>query len=285
MDRLLRNSTGMIRLEIYNTDGVAQDATGAVGVTVRDGAGVDVVTGVATKPAGTTGQYEFGLTPANVANLDLYRAIWSAVVSGSAHSFITEFEVVGGFLFTVSELRGLDKELSDVTKYPHKVVVATREGAEEWIEDLCNFAFRPRGRRSTLDGSGRDVLILDELFPIKVVSAKVGGTAFTPAEISEVALYPWGGAVRKNGVWEGGNRNVEIHYEHGLSQPPEPIRRAAMLLTRHILVNKAAPDRTESITTDVGTFRLAVAGEGKPTGIPEVDAVIAQLAQPAPALG
>ncbi len=57
-----------------------------------------------------------------------------------------------------------------------------------------------------------------------------------------------------------------------------------MTLAKHYLLDSPISDRAMSESTDVGTIRYSVAGKDGPTGIPEVNAVIAQFNHRIPAI-
>lgn len=281
MDRILRSTSAGIRLDL----GKAVDSATTVPVSVRNGAGTEVKTGTAALVTGATGVYELILSPTDTATLDVYEATWTATLSGAAHTFTTRFEIVGGFFFSTAEARAAFAELTNTTKYPDAKIVDAREEAERIIEDACEVAFVPRGRRLTLDGSGTSRLLLpwDAHRVTKVLTATVGSTVQT---IADLRLYAYGELLHTTGEWTTGDRNVVLHLEHGYTQPPPRIKTAALILARSRLVADTLSDRATSQITDVGTILLAVPGmRGSITGIPEVDAAIAQYRESVPALG
>jgi len=273
MDELLRNAAGDIQLNL------PQNPDGPPTVTVTDGNGATVASGTSSQVGTDTTLFKYTLTPANLANLDIYTATWLATIGGVTDTYLTYFEVVGGFLFTIEELRAFDTQIT-ATNYPDAKVRDARAQASQRIEDLCGVSFRLRGNRFTLDGSGDEVLYLENFEPRTLVSGTIDGTALAGADITDIALYPEGRAVRKTrGSWTQGDRNVVVYYTHGYTQAPLAIRRAAMLLARAILVPFNVPDRATSLSTDEGTFTLSTPGQnGSQTGIPEVDQIVKEHA-------
>ena len=69
---------------------------------------------------------------------------------------------------------------------------------------------------------------------------------------------------------------VRVGYEYGYVYPPEPIREAALIATVLALKPSDVGDRTTSISSEAGTFRLATPGYGRNSwfGIPRVDSVL-----------
>ncbi len=278
MDRILRRTSATITLEIYDASGALVDATGLPTVTIEDSAGVAIATDRVTTRA-SVGVYDAALSPAETAVLDSYSAAWTATVGGAEQTFATWYETVGGFLFSIAELRGEDEALADTGAYPAAQIRRARNSAEDRLEQLCGLAFVPRGRRVSLDGNDEAGILLPDLSVTAVVAASVDGTALTGDELAALAVYGYGLVVRGDGgVWTAGQRNVEVFYEHGMAVAPEPVRRAARKLAASEILPSAVPDRAVAESTDVGTIRWSIAGRDGPTGIPEVDAVIDQFA-------
>ena len=70
-----------------------------------------------------------------------------------------------------------------------------------------------------------------------------------------------------------------------MDAPAGPVAQAAMLLAREYLVRSVLSSRATVESTDVGFFRVSVAGRDRPTGIPEVDAVIERFGRSRPLVG
>src|ERR671923_906547 len=125
MTKLLRDRAATISLVVTDQDGTAVDASANPAVVVRDGAGTMIASGTSSKPVGTTGLYEFGLTPAQTAMLDSYTATWSYTRAGNAEQATTSFDVVGAYFFSVGEARAFDNGgMADAARYPAATIVA-----------------------------------------------------------------------------------------------------------------------------------------------------------------
>lgn len=268
MDRILQNAAGVISLTILDADGVAATPTGAVVVTVKDSAGATLATGNATVAANVC---TFAITAVNAAKLDIYTVTWAATVAASANTYTTTFEIVGGFLFNVAQVRAFQPELASTTKYPTARILEVREQVEELFERVCRTAFRPKGRRVLLDGTGTDLLTLPDLYPRSIYTASIAGTTVAT---DNIVLYESGFLKLKTGYWTAGLGNVTIHYAYGQDAPPEPIVEAAIKYAKTRLIRSPVNDRATSESTDVGTFRLATAGRDGAVGFPEIDAVL-----------
>lgn len=269
MDELLRNASGDIQLNL------PQNPDGPPTVAVVNGAGTSIASGTSQQVGSDTTLFKFTLTPVNLANLDVYTATWTATIGGVTDTYTTYFEAVGGFLFTIEELRAFDPQIT-ATNFTDARVRDARAQASQRIETLCGVSFRLRGNRFTVNGSGDRDLYLEHFQPQTFISGTIDGIALTAGEITDITLYASGLATRKTlGSWTSGDRNVVVYYTHGYTQAPLAIRRAAMLLARAILVPFNVPDRATALSTDEGTFTLSTPGlNGSLTGLPEVDAII-----------
>lgn len=276
MDRLVRNLAGTIYLYVRDDDGTLVDATGSVTVTVRDGAGATIASGTATRAS--LGTYTFALTGANNAVLDTYTASWVATVTGQPNTYATRYEVVGGHLFGVADLREFDTSLT-APAYPGAAIRKARDEATAQLERPGTTFGSARGVRVRLDGTGTDVLRVPHTLVTDVISCRVDGVTLSPADI---AVYGDRRLVLPSGSWTAGHRNVELHYEAGWPQTPPPLARAAMILARDALVETTAAASmraTAQITGDTA-FRLTIPGRDGWTGIPIVDEAIREYLHP-----
>jgi hypothetical protein len=286
--KLLQNRGATISFTVTDQFGVPADAAAPPLVTVRDGAGAIVAGPSAATDVGT-GVYDFGLTPAQTAVLDIYTATWVYVRAGNAETATSRFEVVGAFYFTVAEARAFDNAaLASETSYPNAKIAAGRDLVEDELEVACGVAFVPRARRVSLPGAGRAELVLPDRRVRSLLSGSVGGTALTDPELAAITLRPEGVAYRQSGWPSSASApfNVWLHYAVGYDAPPERIKRAALVLLRHRLVASNIEDRAISYTDEFGTRALAVAGRrGQPFGIPDVDAAVQDYDERLPAIG
>ncbi|MGH2663680.1 MAG: hypothetical protein ACRDH8_12940 [Actinomycetota bacterium] len=295
MERLLRAQAGEISLIVEDADGDQVPATGPGGaglpsVAVVDSAGAPVAGSpfASLLRGGTTGTYDAQIPPGATAVLDEYEATWTFRSQGITvdETERRRFKVVGAHLFTVAQLRATDPELASSTNYPGRVVIRARDHVEERFEEITGIAFTPQGRRVSLQGSGNQLLTLPDLYASRVVSAVIDGVALGAPALADITIHPAGFLERKTlGAWVSGpGLNTTVFYEYGLTSPPDPIVRGGLLLARHLLLRKALEnERATAVFTDIGGYRLSIAGREGPTGLPEVDAVLAEYARPAAA--
>lgn len=283
MIRLRQRSTGQYVLSVVSQDDAGADLeVASATVSIYDSAGATVVdTAAATVTAAVDpdpGGISYDLDATTVPELGTYRAVFSGTVAAETIEWILDFELVGGFLFSLAELRARDSSFANTAKYPDSVLAVARIRAEQTIEgpQAARVAFVPRGRRTTLSGNDRAGIRLPDFEVRQIYSASVDGTALTSDELAGLIIDD-GVVWRSSGVWRSGRRNVVLHYAHGLDFPPGPINRAALTLAREYLVDPGI-DLGRATATTVGdqTYRLTIAGRDGVTGLPEVDAAIEQ---------
>lgn len=272
MQRLAKGWGGVLTLYVRDEDGDLADATGTVTVVVRNTAGSTVASGSATKTPGTTGTYAFACSPAQLADLGVYTATWSATVTGIAVTPTTQVEVVSAHLFGIDELRARRPELENATKYPSTLLAAKRSEVSDWFEDVCGVAFVQRRRRRVLTGDGTDTLLTGDPCITNLVSVHVDGTAWDVTQIrGDLSV---GALVAPSGdAWPDGSQVVAI-YDHGYDHVPERVKAAVLTLAVEATLPSALNPRATVESTDVGAFRLSIARPETPTGIPDVDIVI-----------
>lgn len=298
LSRILRG-TGDTIAATFSLDGAATDP-GTVTVDFVTVDGTLDVTGASAAGTGTD-ERAVTLTPAQTAQLDILALTWHATIGGVAMDFATAAEIVGGHLFTVAEARAFGRqELASAAKYPTSAIVAARARIADAFEAICGVGFAPRYRRATIDGAcdtapwgystdpfalalgGGGGLALPDVraTAVRSVETRAAGTAtwtaFTEDELAGVILTPEGTLYRESGgAWPPGRQNIRVGYEAGYATPPEDIRRAALILLVDQLVAKDLTNRALSQTTELGTFRIATAGErGSWFGLPMVDSVL-----------
>lgn len=268
----------------FTVDEVPTDASAGVTVTVRRLDGEQLATGAAGHTSGVDGVYTFVLTGGSVGppsltwQLDELVVEWSGNVGGAVVKVYDTVEVVGGYLFGITELRNEHVVLRDTRKYPAADMAAKRIQTEQECERICRQAWVPRFARETLSGRGRPYLATGGTTPNtmlrKVRKVIVSGTTWTQDQIDAVRCTESGVFTLDGGaVWPAGTGNIVIEYEHGNDAPPETIRSAAMLRhrTRVARPSSSVPDRAKSWTSEDGAVYQATVPSADSTGVPEVD--------------
>lgn len=275
--RVLKSNDVTIERTFYDGE-TATNATGAVAVTVTREDGTALTGGNATQD-GATGRYIFALDDTtHLSQLDRLAIGWTATVSAKQQKFTDYVEVLGAHLVEISEIRGL-KNLSDTTKF----TLAELEQAREWFYDLLSrlipqVAFVPSYDRYVFDGHGGIEVLLPKMFPRSLIKVTISGETKTTTDwkLDEHGLVRVAQATTfKVPTTTEVGRNCSIAYEHGLDSPPEDLREAALVAIRERLLNDQAGRPMLSVADGAGgTTRFAVASEDRPTGNPDVDAVL-----------
>lgn len=262
MERYLTGRAVTLTHKFLNDESVLTPATVTVTVTREASPGTPVFTGTASQASGVY-TVSPGLLPEGV-----YVAIWD----GSTAIDTTVFEVVGGYLFSIPELRESDEDLDDPARYPTADVKQKRRVTEWEFQTITGRSFIPRTATVRLLADGSD-WVWPGVYDIrKVVSAK--GTDGVSV-LDEISVDDIGG-LTGFGCLPRGVYTLEIAY--GFTFVPEDIKRVGMLRSRYHLMSEKSgiPDRATSFQpVDGGTYTLSTPGvRGAHTGIPEVDEVL-----------
>jgi len=279
-DEILRRTQSTLSVTFY-AGGVATSADGAVTV-VALGANSGTVAAGTAVAVGTAspGAYNFTLAPQT--DLDWLDVTWSGSFGSVAQSVVTEASIVGDFYVALSDIRALDS-LSDATKYPIARLAEAREWFADKVEGFCDVSFVPRYCREVLNGDDTQIIILDHTRLRTIQSASVDGVTVT--DLSKWYALQSGLLARDDGgYFPAGWRNIIIEYEYGYDSPPAQLREAALTAIRYKLLgdHSGIPERATSMTSEVGTYTLSLAGANRPFGIPEVDSVLLALGKKAP---
>lgn len=186
--------------------------------------------------------------------------------------------------FTLEEARALP-DISDESKYPDDRVTAAGEYVQAIIEGACQTSFVAREVVESLDGDGTTSLRLSTPYVLSVTSVTISGATSTDEFTATHGVLERTTTGSYSPLsWTRGRRNVTVTYDAGYSAtPPADIKEAALQATRARLMStsefSAIDDRRTSITNEMGTISFVIAGEERPTGFPEVDAVINRWAK------
>lgn len=275
MKRIRTGNAATLSRTFYDATLAAADLDAAPTVTVADLAGTTVTSGTATSAG--SGVYTFDVGPFD--DPALYNVTWAGARSGKAVSEVDQLEVRGGAYFELIELKDMDG-VGD--RFDVDQLEAARVIAEDTIEGYCERAFVPTYAREIYDGNGGYFLYVDRSYPTRVLAATIDGTAQTTTDWTVSSAGKVDTAYNGIFTWAAGGQNVALEYVHGLTRPPSDLARAALRLARHVLLTETTtvPDRANLMTTEFATFRLQTADENRdrPTGLPEVDAVLNRYA-------
>jgi len=243
------------------------------------------------------------------AQLDSLVAVWSATVGSVTYSDTVEVDVVGGRLADPWLMRQSDPDVAAVAASPlgKQALLVLLDQIEEAIRDILGYPPVIEGYRTTWDtlrgtlndalyvsgtvnglpygwGAGK-MLIPGIKFPTPtpgstsaVYSMMINGVAQDPvADIPNLLV--------QNGclIWSDYRPWISGRYDvwgtHGGGSNPGgatdgDLRWAARKLVHHYAQSSDIPDRAFSIVTEGAQIFISQPNSDKPTGVPEVDAVL-----------
>lgn len=279
VERVLRNTAATISVTFYNGS-AAVEADGTVTVLIKRADGTTLLSTNATNdPA--VGVYSVVLPPQ--ANLNMLTLTWSGTFTGTAISIQSNVEIVGGFFFSIAELRAADTALT-TSRFSNQALIDARLSVETEFEDICHRAFVPRFQAEYVTGEWMDELWLSQPEPIHVTTIKNGSTTY------DAAGWETAGYIRRDRdalhrlILKGPALTLSylydtyIEYEYGMTQVPVPIKEKALRRARLSLLGMAStidPRATTMMLPDIGSVNLATPGmRGLETGIPDIDVVL-----------
>ena len=134
---ILRNAAETLSVTFYSGE-TGTDADGAVTIGIVDEAGSTVVASATSTTSAGSGVYTYDL--AAQSNLQRLTATWSGTW-GSAMTFDTSHEVVGGFLTTPAEVRAMASLAGETSTFSAADLVDAIAYATTIISDYCGASF------------------------------------------------------------------------------------------------------------------------------------------------
>jgi hypothetical protein len=268
----------------FAVDGVLTDADGAVTVTITRQDGTALATGAATtKPVGTTGVYRYSL--AAQTNLDLLTLTYTGTWSGAVQTEVQHVEIVGDFILSLSECRGLDARFAAAATplISDADIRRVRAEVEDAIEAEAGAAFVPRYARETISGRGGNGLLLGHTYPrtvrsVRSYTAAATYTAWDSTQLAAITYDDSGLLGSWTDAYTYGTRNLVVEYEHGLYPTPTLIRRAARALFKlKMLEDQATTDPSLANVRSLSVEGYSVSyGDAAGTGSKVADDLIDQ---------
>lgn len=281
IERVMRGTPTSVTV-VFRGDEEPLDADGAVTVEIRRADGTTLLSTTAVPGDPGSGQYTV-VIPAQT-DLNILEVVWTGEFSGNEASLVSYVEIVGSFLFTVSELRHFDQTLKNADRFPTEALEEKRTLVEEEFEDICSRSFIPRFHREEFTKlSGEAYLSLRKAEPIDITKLTVdgedrldwvtGGLIRTDRDDPKVLnLFGPAQAITRT------RAAVVIEYEYGMRKVPPLIKDAGMKRARGLLLGQNATiDERATVMAipEFGTFNLATPGQkGSYTGIPAIDAIL-----------
>ena len=274
--QVLRNTAETLSVTFYSGETGTDVSTGAVTIGIVDEANATVVASGTSTTSSGSGVYTYAL--AAQSNLKKLTATWSGTW-GSAMTFDTHHEVVGGWYATPAEVRAMDSILGEATTFPLADLIDAIDYSTAIIDDYTGASWVQRYHRFVLNGTDTDLIRVPVMFPTTLLAASINGVALTAAQITNPALFDDGILQRKSDVWDytdPGNL-VVIEVEAGVfTVAPNDLRWAARTLARYHLLEQVSriPDRAISVQSEFGQIQLAQPGMNRPTPLPDVNVVL-----------
>lgn len=291
VERVLRNTAATVSVT-FTSGSTAVEADASVTVVAKKADGTTLFSTTATNdPA--VGVYKVVISPQ--ANLNFLTLTWTGTFSGTSISIDTYVEIVGGFYFSISELRAADSALANTSRFPDAALIDARLDVETEFEEICNRAFVPRFNRENIrEFSWRDddkgkykeaELEFPDVF--RITGASIGATSYSSVDTLAWETSYWiepgyGTALNFRGgpILTGTIMSVPtfIQYEYGFQSVPMQIKQKALKRARLNLLGMGStidPRATTMILPDIGSVNLATPGiRGSETGIPDIDVVL-----------
>lgn len=282
LERVIRNAPATLSMVFYSGS-TAVSADGTVTVVVKKADGTTLISGDAAKILTPYVHYNYVIP--SQTNLNSLTLTWSGLFSGQAVTAVSYAEVVGGFLFSIGELRNYDSTLTNATRFPDDTLVETRLSVEDEFEEVfCHRAFRPKFmRQDDVETIGDGFLWLEKPEVSAVTKLTVDGVDklswVTNKDITKDRTNPYVLNIGLNASGILFASTIEIEYEYGMSQVPRRIKDVALQRARGMLLGqKSVIDERATLLSipEFGTMSLATPGQGRFfTGIPSIDVVLA----------
>jgi hypothetical protein len=271
--RVLAGSAATLTMSLFDQNGAPDSGshTVTVGVTRGDGS-VLVAAGTATTAVGAT--RTVGLSRAQTAATDRLTATWSIGADVVASTVV---DVVGGHWFTLAEL-GRRPGLQGIS---NPALVEVRDAWADLADRVTGVAWVPRWWSETFPGL-RDRRIVAEWPEVReLVSVTVGGVARD--DITGCRLDQGPGIIVLD---FGASEDVTITYRHGHDRPPGPLVQAGLEWCEWVLTKDTSgvSPRALGFSNEFGSFRYASASGDRPTGLPDVDAMLATYSRRIPGI-
>lgn len=149
----------------------------------------------------------------------------------------------------------------------------------------------PRTFTETLRGDGCASLMLGRAYIRSLTTVTVGGVTVDVSGLDATAgvLRYASNTVYGSQAWTSGAKVVVTYSAGPYATCPDDIKDAVMWATRDRLLNQQSTagswDRKSSEISDFGTVNYVLPGEKRPTGYPDLDAILASYARVVPNLG
>ena len=278
-DWYVKGNTATLSQTFYDeTTGLAASATGTPTVTITGSDGVTTYTPTAVVISGAP-VYTTTFVPTVLDSGIVVK--WTGVVNGLTTVVTKYVDVVGGWPFTIADLRAFKPEFTNTTRYPYALLLQSRVQAVKWMDKLLGTGVTPRAATYTFQGRGLPygytartaydgtAISLPHWKVTAIRSITVDGATVLP---SSVVLDSDMGIVRN--LYTSPSSIVTITYEYGFTTIPDPGFQPLLLLATELTLPNSLSPRVTGVTNDIGFMRIQTPTAAGGTGIPDVDAFV-----------
>lgn len=192
--------------------------------------------------------------------------------------------------FTLTEFRLLP-DVASTSDYPDAKVLAAAAYFVDIVEREVGHPFIPRSYTENLRGNGSTALVLSHPYIQSLTTVTVGGVSVNVAGLdatSGILRYATTTAFGTT-AWTYGAAVVVTYSAGPYATCPDDIKDSVMWATRDRLISQSelsgSWDRKTSVSNEFGTTQYVLPGEKRPTGYPELDALIASYCRTTAAFG
>jgi hypothetical protein len=288
--RAVLNREANVRLHLDDEYGALVAADSTPTVSAVNGDGQSVAVGTAASEA--TGLYAASLSAQSV--MDRLTVSWNATVAGKARTATQHVDVVSERLVPLWRLR----EDAELLALDGKLLQRLEDTVAEWFRNALKYPPVVESYRYQWlqDYATQRLRVPGVKFPVSLTSLAYGRgngqTVWTPSMLAQIAVVETGFEYLDSGTfapmdflrgWDRGTFVAGYYTAHvthggggdfGITSPTEDMRRAAAILCRYAARVNNLPERARRIETAASIIDLSMPSADKPTGLPDVDAVI-----------
>jgi hypothetical protein len=171
--------------------------------------------------------------------------------------------------------------LPDLSRFTEDRLTAAHDWIAAIVERECETSFIVSTTTDErLSGGGLDYLRLNQAYVRSVTAVTVDGVAYDAGQLAALFVEDGYLFAAAGATWPTTSRgNVLVSYTYGYSTtPPDDLKEAMLRGARYWLLSGDAwspsDSRSTGISNEFGNITLSVAGEDRPTGVPNVDSTI-----------
>lgn len=278
-----------VRVRVENEAGVLTDLSSGVPTLVVTNGDGTVVTGVSAVTHDSTGVY-VAVIPAQTV-LDRLTVTWTFTLATYARTVTDRVCLVNERLVPFWRLA----ENTELTSPTVTTLSRLADGLEEWFKDALKYP-------PTIEAARLSWVQQFETQRLHVpgVSKPQSILALSHGRGASLYTYTAGDIADLSVVIDGFERNSGTSLSflqgnfpatfaagpyaawltHGLVDPPEDLRRAATIFARYIARTSNYPERAARVVSQESEIIFSFPSADKPTGLPEVDAVLTRYRIP-----